>query len=73
MKTVIQLYGNLKEKVKSLCKQLRLDELEKTKGLKLAITPIDSITLGVFKHQKNSKEISIKNTKEFFLPNQERI
>jgi len=45
MKTVIQLYDNLREKVKFFHKSLKLKSQEKNKGRKLAITLIDSITL----------------------------
>ena len=37
MKTVIQLYDNLKQKVQFLYTQLKLDRQEKTKGRKLAL------------------------------------
>lgn len=52
MKTVIQLYENLKQKVQFLYTQLKLDRQEKTKGRKLAVSIIDIITLSLFK-QKN--------------------
>ena len=52
MKTVIQLYDNLRQKVQFLYTQLKLDRQEKTKGRKLAISIIDIITLSIFK-QKN--------------------
>lgn len=52
MKTVIQLYENLKQKVQFLYTQLKLDRHEKTKGRKLAVSIIDIITLSLFK-QKN--------------------
>lgn len=52
MKTVIQLYENLKQKVQFLYTQLKLDRHEKTKGRKLAISIIDILTLSIFK-QKN--------------------
>ena len=52
MKTVIQLYDNLRQKVHFLYTQLKLNRQEKTKGRKLAISIIDIITLSVFK-QKN--------------------
>lgn len=52
MKTVIQLYENLKQKVQFLYTQLQLDRHEKTKGRKLAVSIIDIITLSLFK-QKN--------------------
>ena len=52
MKTAIQLYDNLRQKVQFLYKTLKLDRQEKTKGRKLAVPIIDIITLFVFK-QKN--------------------
>jgi hypothetical protein len=52
MKTVIQLYENLKQKVQFLYTQLKLDRHENTKGRKLALSITDSITLSIFK-QKN--------------------
>lgn len=52
MKTVIQLYENLKQKVQFLYTQLKLDRHESTKGRKLAVSIIDIITLSIFK-QKN--------------------
>ena len=52
MKTVIQLYDNLKQKVQFLYTQLKLNRQEKTKGRKPALSIIDIITLSVFK-QKN--------------------
>lgn len=52
MKTHIQLYDNLKQKVQFLYTQLKLDRHEKTKGRKLAISIVDIITLSLFK-QKN--------------------
>ena len=61
MKTVIQLYDNLREKVKFFHKSLKLKSQEKNKGRKLAITPIDSITLGLFKQQN-----SIQTKKSLF-------
>ena len=52
MKTVIQMYDNLKQKVQFLYTQLKLNRQEKTKGRKLALSIIDIITLSIFK-QKN--------------------
>ena len=52
MKTVIQLYENLKQKVQFLYTQLKLDRQEKTKGRKSALSITDIITLSIFK-QKN--------------------
>ena len=48
-KTSIQLYTELKHIVKSLWKLLRLNKLEKTKGRKLALSPIEIISLALFK------------------------
>lgn len=53
MKTVIQLYDNLKQVVKFFYKQLRLDKFEKTKGRKLAIKITDTISLAIFKQANN--------------------
>lgn len=50
MKTSIQLYDKLEKVVSHLYKQFRLDKHEKTKGRKLAITIIETISLAVFKH-----------------------
>lgn len=49
MKTSIQLYNKLKQKVKFCYSQLKLNKQEKTKGRKLAIKIIDTISLGLFK------------------------
>jgi hypothetical protein len=53
MKTVIQLYDNLKQVVKFFYKQLRLDKFEKNKGRKLAIKIPDTISLAIFKQSNN--------------------
>jgi hypothetical protein len=52
MKTRIQLYDKIRQKVQFLYTQLQLDRQEKTKGRKLALPITDSITLSIFK-QKN--------------------
>lgn len=52
MKTHIQLYDKIRQKVQFLYTQLRLDRQEKIKGRKLALPIIDSIALSLFK-QKN--------------------
>lgn len=52
MKTRIQLYDRIRQKVQFLYTQLKLDRQEKLKGRKLAISIIDIITLSLFK-QKN--------------------
>lgn len=67
MKTVIQLYDNLKKKVKFFYKALKLNKQEKHKGRKLAITPIDSISLGMFKQQNNIQ--TKKSLFNIFRPN----
>lgn len=53
MKTVIQLYDNIKQGVKFFYKQLRLDKYENNKGRKLAIKITDTISMAIFK-QSNS-------------------
>lgn len=53
MKTVIQLYDNIKQGVKFFYKQLKLDKFEKIKGRKLAIKIIDTISLALFKQSNN--------------------
>jgi len=49
MKTSIQLYNKLKQKVGVCYSQLKLNKLEKTKGRKLAIQIVDIVSLGLFK------------------------
>lgn len=51
MKTSIQLYDKLKQKIGLCYSQLKLNKFEKTKGRKLAIKIIDVISLGLFKQQ----------------------
>lgn len=53
MKTVIQLYDNLKQVVKFFYRQLRLDKFENNKGRKLALKIIDIISLAIFKQSNN--------------------
>lgn len=53
MKTVIQLYDNLKQVVKFFYKQLKLDKFEKSKGRKLALSIIETISLAIFKQSNN--------------------
>ncbi|MDA2922893.1 transposase, partial [Patescibacteria group bacterium AH-259-L07] len=53
MKTVIQVYHNLVQVVKFFYKQLKLDTFEKTKGRKLAISIINTISLALFKQVHN--------------------
>lgn len=60
MKTVIQLYDNLKQVIKFFYKQLRLDKFENNKGRKLAISIIETISLAIFKQSNNiATKISI--------------
>lgn len=49
MRTSIQLYDKLEQVVRRLYTQLKLDAQEKTKGRKLAISIIQTISLAVFK------------------------
>jgi hypothetical protein len=49
MKTSIQLYNVLEQVVRRLYQQLKLDKQEKTKGRKLALPIIQTISLSVFK------------------------
>ncbi|TSC95362.1 MAG: transposase IS4 family protein [Parcubacteria group bacterium Athens1014_10] len=53
MKTVIQLYNNLKQIVKFFYKQLRLDKFENNKGRKLALKRTDTLSLAIFKQSNN--------------------
>lgn len=64
MKLSLQLYNNLKRKVKFLYDKLKLFKREKTKGRKLAIKIVDIISLALYKHRAgiNSK----KNLYEIF-------
>lgn len=64
MKLSLELYNNLKRKVKFLYDQLKLFKREKTKGRKLAIKTIDIISLALYKHRAgiNTK----KNLYEIF-------
>jgi allophanate hydrolase subunit 1 len=55
MKTRIQMYDNLKQKVLFLYNKLKLNLRELAKGRKLAISIPDIITLSIFK-QKNKIE-----------------
>lgn len=49
MKTVIQLYDNLKQKVQFLFKQLKLIKQRNIKGRKLAMPITETVTMSVFK------------------------
>lgn len=51
MKFSLQVYNNLKRKVKFLYDTLKLFKREKTKGRKLAISIIDTISLALYKHR----------------------
>lgn len=53
MKSTIQLYNNLKQKVSFLYIKLNLNTLEKTKGRKLLIPIIDIISLAIFRARQN--------------------
>ncbi len=53
MKTVIQLYNNLKQVVQFFYKQLRLDKFEKTKDRKLAVKITEMISMALFKQSNN--------------------
>ena len=53
MKTVIQLYNNIKDKVCYLYEKLQLDKREKTKGRKLALSLQESIALSIFWKKNN--------------------
>lgn len=49
MKTSIQLYEGLKQIVKVFYKPLKIDKQENNKGRKLALSIIETISLGIFK------------------------
>lgn len=49
MKLAIQLYNELKQKVRFLYQKLNMSKYEKTKGRKLAISLADTITLALYK------------------------
>ena len=53
MKTTIQIYHNLKQKVSFLYTKLNFKSFELTKGRKLLISIIDIITLGLFRSRQN--------------------
>lgn len=53
MKTQIELYDNLKQKVTFCYKQLRLDKYEKSEGRPLAIAVIDTLSMAIFKQNNN--------------------
>ena len=66
MKTAIQLYDNLRQKVQFLYRTLNLHRQEKIKGRKLALPIIDIIALSIFK-QKNHIATK-KSVFEIFRP-----
>lgn len=53
MKTVIQLYDNLRQVVEFFYKQLKLDKFEKSKGRNLALSISETISLAIFKQSNN--------------------
>ena len=53
MKNVIEVYNKLKNKVTLIYQHLKLSRYEKSKGRKLKIHPVDSITLSLFKQKQN--------------------
>jgi hypothetical protein len=53
MKSSIQVYNNLKQKVSFLYKKLNLNTLEKTKGRKLLIPIIEILSLALFRARQN--------------------
>lgn len=53
MKTSIQLYHNLKQKVSFLYQKLNFKQFELTKGRKLLLSVIDILTLGLFRARGN--------------------
>ena len=67
MNTSIQLYQELRQIVKGLYYKLKLFKLEKTKGRKLAVSVIDTITLALFK-QVNQIDTK-KSVYRIFKPN----
>lgn len=55
MKFTLTVYNELKQKVQFLYKKLHLNKYEKTKGRKLAISLVDTITLALYK-QKSARK-----------------
>ena len=53
MKSTIQVYNNLKQKVSFLYAKLKLNTLEKTKGRKLLIPIPELLTLALFRSRQN--------------------
>jgi len=53
IKTSIQVYDKLKHKVQFLYTKLKLYRREKKTGRTLAISPVDSVSLALFKQRQN--------------------
>lgn len=53
LKTSIEVYHNLKQKVSFLYRKLNLQKIEPTKGRKLLIPIVDILTLGLFRARQN--------------------
>lgn len=53
IKTAITVYNDLRDKVSKIYKILNLQKREKTKGRKLSISLIDSVSLALFKQKQN--------------------
>ena len=49
MKTELTLFNQLKQKVSYFYEKLRFNTLEKKTGRKLALSPVESVTIGLFK------------------------
>lgn len=64
--TSIQIFNKLRQTVKWFYSQLKLNKFEKTKGRKLAIPIIDSISLALFKQRQNI--LTKKSVFEIFKP-----
>ena len=57
MKLTLQVYNELKQKVTFFYKKLQFSKYEKTKGRKLAISLIDTVTLALYKQSSTRKTI----------------
>lgn len=55
MKLTLELYNELKQKVTFFYKKLNFNKYEKTKGRKLAIPIVDTITLALYKQSSSRK------------------
>ena len=55
MKLTLEVYNELKQKVTFFYQKLKLNKYEKTKGRKLAISIIDTITLALYKQTSTRK------------------